>query len=428
MSLLDKDRAVPNYGLALKMSVELLEDVGINSLPILVQAIISSISRTVQLTSYGEFSASTGLSHEEIADNFKSDDGVCVYKRDSEQYVIFYNEKKDDNRFRFTIAHELGHIYLEHHRIAGSDILTRSELTSAQYERYEKEANCFARNLLSPAPLAKTIKNFDETGLYTLGNFQDEFYIGYQASRFRLGFLEWDLNNCTDEMISFIGETFPEYKMYCRNCKSELIHSSKYCIMCGENRRFLRSYQYKKLSYTDNHAKNHSEKCLNCNNSLITDNASYCRICGYTLLNKCINPECSSINIPIAHYCNDCGSETIFKSKLEEIDNLKEGPTLYYKDGVEFDKQTYKVKICPRCHNEEFSEDAEHCRICSLYLFNNCEGYLDEDEWGNQALVEQHANPSNARFCETCGRITAFYKAGVLTDYQSYTIREELPF
>lgn len=94
MSLLDKDRAVPNYGLALKMSVELLEDVGINSLPILVQAIISSISRTVQLTSYGEFSVSTGLSHEEIADNFKSDDGVCVYKRDSEQYVIFYNEKK----------------------------------------------------------------------------------------------------------------------------------------------------------------------------------------------------------------------------------------------------------------------------------------------------------------------------------------------
>src|SRR5699024_5548249 len=126
-----------------------------------------------------------------------------------------------------------------------------------------------------------------------------------------------------------------------------------YCVLFSSRRRHTRS----KRDWSSDVCSSDltvgcviSYKCLNCNNSLITDNASYCRICGYTLLNKCINPECSSINIPIAHYCNDCGSETIFKSKLEEIDNVKEEPTLYYKDGVEFDKQTYKVKICPRCH------------------------------------------------------------------------------
>lgn len=425
--LVNNERTVPDYKLALEKSVDLLEDLGIDSLPILVQSIISSLSRTIQLTSYGEFSKFTGKTRKEIIDSFKSEDGVCVYKRASEQYIIYFNEEKDDNRFRFTIAHELGHIFLEHHQLAGENILTRSELTSSQYEKYEKEANCFARNLLSPAPLAKKIKDNDVTGLYTLDFFQDEFYIGFQASKSRLDFLSLDLRYWTESMTNLIGDNFPKYGVFCRNCNSELIPNSVHCIICGEGRRFSTSYTYTQLSYEDFITNKKSRQCIRCNNVNITPNSDYCRICSYTLINRCTNRDCAYKNIPLAHYCSVCGSETVFKNKLEE-NNTKEEPVLYYNDGVDYDKQTYKVEICPKCNNEEFSEDAACCRICGLNLINYCEGYLDEDEWGNQAILEQHPNPSNARFCETCGKPTEYNTKNVLVDYNDYVTYDDVPF
>jgi ribosomal protein L37E len=33
---------------------------------------------------------------------------------------------------------------------------------------------------------------------------------------------------------------------------------------------------------------------------------------------------------------------------------------------VEFDKTTFRVTECPRCHNKDFSIDAEYCKICGL--------------------------------------------------------------
>ena len=38
-----------------------------------------------------------------------------------------------------------------------------------------------------------------------------------------------------------------------------------------------------------------------------------------------------------------------------------------YTDGFELD-ENYRVKICPRCENEEFSDDAIYCRICGAML------------------------------------------------------------
>ena len=39
---------------------------------------------------------------------------------------------------------------------------------------------------------------------------------------------------------------------------------------------------------------------------------------------------------------------------------------------VEFDKTTFRVTECPRCHNKDFSIDAEYCKICGLSLVNRC--------------------------------------------------------
>ena len=43
-----------------------------------------------------------------------SDDGFSYFNKNINQYIIFYNDIMMENRIRFTIMHEIGHIMLEH--------------------------------------------------------------------------------------------------------------------------------------------------------------------------------------------------------------------------------------------------------------------------------------------------------------------------
>jgi len=79
-----------------------------------------------------------------------------------------------------------------------------------------------------------------------------------------------------------------------------------------------------------------------------------------------------------------------------------------YNDGVALDANM-RATICPQCQNEEFSEQAYHCRICGQILYNECEGGRDYN--GNDYT---HNNPGNARFCEQCGTKTRFLREGLL--------------
>lgn len=81
-----------------------------------------------------------------------------------------------------------------------------------------------------------------------------------------------------------------------------------------------------------------------------------------------------------------------------------------YLDGAPQDAETMRILECPRCKNDEFGKDAFHCRICGLSLYNLCVG---ENEYN-----QQHKNPSNARFCETCGCETNFFREGILKSWQ----------
>lgn len=81
-----------------------------------------------------------------------SSDGFS-FVHNSEIY-IFYNQMQMSERINFTIAHEIGHIVLGHHLT--NDVLSHNGLI--KNDAMEKEANAFARNLLSPAPLIVDLK------------------------------------------------------------------------------------------------------------------------------------------------------------------------------------------------------------------------------------------------------------------------------
>lgn len=102
---------------------------------------------------------------------------------------------------------------------------------------------------------------------------------------------------------------------------------------------------------------------------------------------------------------------------------------MFYNDGFGMD-ENMRVKECPYCGNEEFSDKAEFCRICGTQLFNICEGEDIFDYNGNYSHHEDHKNLGNARFCEVCGKPTFFYRRKLLkpfTEIKELSI-ERFPF
>lgn len=74
------------------------------------------------------------------------------------QPVIIYKDEERLERCRFTIAHELGHIFLGH------------TLNNENGEDEEKAANVFARDLLAPACVLHEIKVWDAVAIARLCN------------------------------------------------------------------------------------------------------------------------------------------------------------------------------------------------------------------------------------------------------------------
>lgn len=74
-----------------------------------------------------------------------SKDGFSVYN--NRNFYIFYNPFQITTRQNFTIAHELGHIVLGHHKLTGKRYIAHSNSNNI----LERQANIFARNILMPA-------------------------------------------------------------------------------------------------------------------------------------------------------------------------------------------------------------------------------------------------------------------------------------
>ena len=82
------------------------------------------------------------------------------------QYVIYYNDRKNPGRVRWTIFHEIGHIYLGHHdnRDESKRIIE------------EAEADFFAKYAIAPPPL------IDLAGCHDMFDVQDKFDTSLEAS------------------------------------------------------------------------------------------------------------------------------------------------------------------------------------------------------------------------------------------------------
>lgn len=102
-------------------------------------------TKNLALDTYSRIATCVNCSVDDIRRITGSDDGTSFFDVKKEKYIIAYNDTvQTESRKRFTIAHELGHIYLGH--LLGNDI------SDDIYNLQEKEANYFAKRFLVPLP------------------------------------------------------------------------------------------------------------------------------------------------------------------------------------------------------------------------------------------------------------------------------------
>lgn len=112
-----------------------------------------------------------------------SEDGFTVYK--DGKYNIFMRDSDEiyHKRTRFTMAHEIGHIVLNHHKILGGNLLT---LNPSVKNYVEFQANVFAENTLMPVDLILDIKDKSPK------NLSEKFNVSRKMAEVRMAHFDRD--------------------------------------------------------------------------------------------------------------------------------------------------------------------------------------------------------------------------------------------
>ena len=123
------------------------------TLPVPLKEMVKSLPNC-RLIGYSIHCARRGLTKAEMIQYAGTDDACCDFYKSQDKYIIYYNDidshKVNSKRYRWNIAHELGHILLNHHRDHTETRLFRNELSTATYQKLEDEADTFAAYLLVP--------------------------------------------------------------------------------------------------------------------------------------------------------------------------------------------------------------------------------------------------------------------------------------
>ncbi|MEK4148964.1 ImmA/IrrE family metallo-endopeptidase [Robertmurraya sp. FSL W8-0741] len=325
----------PNYSKAERAAHTLLQINNVRELPVKVKK-LSKHFPNLRIKKYTWFAKNQGMTLQEVCEFANSDEGCCYYKKTTGQYLILYNDQVENKgRIRWTIAHELGHFMLKHNEISNRATLGRSSLSDSEYEIFEKEANCFARELLAPPTVIiklGKVEIFDIQNICEMSEEAASNVISFLNTGQRMGY-GYTFNSTLEKMFSnFI------YKMknnhYCGDCRSYFIFTDpSFCPICRNQKITKTFYTYRginnvKYNGYDVDANGRALACPQCGNEELNYNGAHCKICGVNVVNKCTNVEewngeiqweCGTILDGNARYCPNCGSKsTFFEQKLLE--------------------------------------------------------------------------------------------------------------
>jgi len=166
-----------NYELAKQKAEQILKENYVNSPPVRVDDIVKNYNLNVVEIEFEKFAF----------------DGEIAGFIDMEQKTIYVNKKDSDSRKIFTIAHELGHYLLHKDELEKNPsyaILYRKPI-GGETDDIEKEANCFAANLLVPKQFLDQYYK-EEVDDETLANI---FAVSKEVIGFRKAFIYGNANS-----------------------------------------------------------------------------------------------------------------------------------------------------------------------------------------------------------------------------------------
>ncbi|MBT2718803.1 ImmA/IrrE family metallo-endopeptidase [Bacillus sp. ISL-57] len=274
------------------------------------------------LLTYSELSQIHGVSVKEIETAFQSEDGYTIY--DGVNHTIAYNDTKSiSGRIRFTLMHEIAHIYMNHLIDFDETILARSTLTETKYKILENEANSFARNALAPVMVVKDLK------INSISDLVANFEMTHTAAKVRLNTLMTDYRNILSQYINFQRDNFKTFihtQLYlktCLNCNHHFVcEGAIYCPICSSDRIFKgKGVFFMKYDGYEVNELGRALECPRCGNEETFYDGDHCKVCGLIIINKCSNQhywngalewECGTILDGNARYCIKCGFESTF--------------------------------------------------------------------------------------------------------------------
>jgi len=320
-----------NYNKVYDVVLKVISEYNLNTIPISLSEIIKQIPN-MKLCSYSKYIKNKDCTIQDLIEHLGSDLGAYLPSKSNSKFAILYNDTKRNRGLdRFTIAHELGHHFLNHAVYLKDDKTLIRGLKNTDYDEIEKEANCFARNLLTPAYLMHCI-GIVPTNISEVTNIFD---ISKTAAETRSRAYMLDLNALDDDKIILINQQFQHQILFYQHIRSCLkcnnmfsIKDSNYCNVCGNKklykRRLSKNMIHKGIELNKN---NRAKICSRCENEEIGDEDNYCKICRSPLINYCEdeyssdgynieNPKCEiGGSIPLsgnARYCPYCGKPTTF--------------------------------------------------------------------------------------------------------------------
>jgi Zn-dependent peptidase ImmA (M78 family) len=305
----------------------------IKSLPVDIMLIAESINNC-RLIGYSKHMKKFKLSYSNMIAFAETEDACTVYDAKKDKYIIFYNDVDysiiASNRYRWNVAHELGHVLLKHHITNEKTKMYRNKLSRTEYKSLEDEANWFAAFILTPhIPLYFNNIN-------TQIDLKECCQISNDAAKWRYkDYIKWKKNNSIDNLDSYdikITKIFYDYmfKSSCSKCDHVFYAKfANFCPICGDN-NIRKESKVENMKYTDGYLLNKNHKalvCPKCNNDQFIEAGEFCHICGTHIVNKCsndknyywdcndkiyINDECYELAPGNARYCIKCGSKTTF--------------------------------------------------------------------------------------------------------------------
>lgn len=238
--------------------------------------------------------------------------------------LIFYNDielgRVHCNRYRFSIAHELGHVFLNH--------VSKSS-SNTPYYILEKEADEFASVLLCPFIL------MEKLNCYSIDRVVNVFKISRKAAEVRIDKYK-RARRKKGHLSKFdkaVLEVFNLERRECPVCRYSDSEDFVYCPICGSlkstaNNKGEDDMTYEEKTYEEITLDEDSKAlvCPECGSGESLE-GKFCSICGMYLVNECldngaqsrlqynapINPQpCGKLLKGNARYCTYCGSPSTY--------------------------------------------------------------------------------------------------------------------